>query len=76
MMLDQKEMTQYEVYRLLRKTGISSVSHTWLYKVIMKMVFLVFYGIDLWLHLIKRHSELILVMRKEGLEKLESDSGD
>ena len=61
---------------LLRKIGISSVQHTWPYQVITKMFSLIFYGIDLGLNFAKRHSELILVMRKESPEKLDSNSGD
>lgn len=55
---------------LLRKIGISSVQHTWPYQVIMKMFSVIFSVIDLGLNLAKRHSELILVMRKEEPEKL------
>lgn len=53
----------------LLEKRISGVRHTWPYQVIMKMFSVMFSGIDLGLNLVKRHSELVLVMRKEGLEK-------
>lgn len=52
---------------LLKKRG-SNIQHTWPYQVIMKMFSVMLYGIDLGLNLVKRHSELILVMRKKALK--------